>query len=115
MKRSKRRSAPMMPLEPVEPSREEILARLQTISINAIDPDDRTDVATLDALRALGLRIVMSCQLCAEPQPPRIPACPNVATVTMQETRTGGFSSAGPVHVCQPHARGRRVYAGRQS
>ena len=102
-------------LEPVQLSREEILDQLATFhDRKELAREKLADAATIDALIALGFRIVKSCELCAEPQPDlgRIPACPNVATVTADATRHSGIFM-GKTHVCAPHARGEKVWAPR--
>ena len=92
-------------LEPVAVPDEEVLRRLA----NFADAESRTDEESLRALLASGFRIVRACDLCAEPLPGRIPACPNVATVTVTNTR-GRHLGGGPMYLCAPHARGEKVW-----
>lgn len=92
-------------LEPVAVSHEVALASLS----NFADAESRADEDTLRALVGCGFRLVRACDLCAEPLPGRIPACPNVATVTVSNTR-GRHFTGGPMHLCAPHARGEKVY-----
>ena len=61
----------------------------------------------------MGFKIVYSCGLCAEPHDHGIPACPNVATVEMKVTKGVGLIE-GPMRICYPHSRGRKVYAPRR-
>lgn len=90
-------------LEPVAVPVETVLASLARFA----DAESRTDEETVRAILGSGFRIVRACDLCAEPLPGRVPACPNVATV-VSNTR-GRHFTGGTMHLCAPHARGEKV------
>lgn len=92
-------------VEPVIVDRDELVARLKGYNVT-----DFAANTVAEAIYGMGLRVVQMCNLCAEPQPGRIPACPNVASVVMTMTR-GRSLGSGPFAVCLPHSRGEEVYA----
>lgn len=97
---------------PVEPSMKEVLESIASFQEkDGTDPELRLDEETLTALRFSGFRIVRTCSLCAEPEGSTIPACPNVATHTVRETRGRWLRGMSPLYLCDEHAHGLKTRA----
>lgn len=93
-------------VEPIIVRGEELRERLLTY----VGTTEENVDAVMTALNGLGLRVVENCQLCAEAQGARIPACPNVAAWEVSMTH-GSTIFGGTLRVCLPHARGEKVHA----
>lgn len=110
-KRQRKKKSPVLQVEPVFLRGEALIERLASFRDVTRDMAEKV----VEAIEGMGMRVVVMCNLCAQPWPDGsgIPGCPNVATVTMRMTK-GRTMLGGDFHQCLPHSIGEKVYASKE-